>query len=81
MRGGNRTPGLFHFAASRYSAREVERVRHAPELKKDSVVHLRLDLDVAGVGTGACGPATKEEDLVKCEEVEFEIFLEPVFGR
>lgn len=80
MKGSQRTPDMFHFAASRYSARELERARHAPDLKKDDAVHLRLDLDVAGVGTGACGPATNQEDLVKCEEAEFEIYLEPVLG-
>jgi beta-galactosidase len=76
--GSARTPGMFHFAASRYSAKELERARHAPELRSDGFVHLRLDLDCSGVGTGACGPTTKGEDLVKCEEVEFELLLEPV---
>jgi hypothetical protein len=78
LKGGSKTPDLFHFAASRYSAEELERAKHGPELKRDDVVHLRLDVDVSGVGTGACGPSTKETDLVKCEELAFEVWLEPV---
>ncbi|KIX07814.1 uncharacterized protein Z518_02468 [Rhinocladiella mackenziei CBS 650.93] len=69
---------LFHFAVSRYSAAELERARHAPELVEGDAVYLRLDADVSGVGTAACGPGIKDEDLVKCEDYEFELLLEPV---
>ena len=76
LSGSKRSPGLFQWAASRYSAVELERARHEPELQKDDRVYLRLDADVAGVGTGACGPGTDEEDQVKCEEMQFEIHLQ-----
>lgn len=80
LSGSKRSPGLFQWAASRYSALVLERTRHEAELKKDDLVHFRLDLDVAGVGTGACGPGTNEGDQVKCEEMEFEILLQPVLA-
>ncbi|KAK5055166.1 hypothetical protein LTR84_012915 [Exophiala bonariae] len=78
LSGSKRSEGLFQWAASRYSAQTLEKTRHQAELKKDDLVHFRLDANVAGVGTGACGPGTNEEDQVKCEEMEFEIHLQPV---
>lgn len=80
LSGSKRSEGLFQWAASRYSAQKLEKTRHQAELKKDDLVHFRLDADVAGVGTGACGPGTNEEDQVKCEEMEFEIHLQPVLA-
>jgi len=78
LSGSKRSPGLFQWAASRYPALELERTKHEAELEKDDKIHFRLDVDVAGVGTGACGPGTNEVDKVKCEEMEFEIRLQPV---
>ncbi|KAI1616773.1 beta-galactosidase [Exophiala viscosa] len=81
MTGGKGTPDKFHFAMSKYSAAELERARHGPELIEGDANYLRLDVDVSGVGTAACGPGTKDEDFVKCEEMEFEICLEPLFDE
>ncbi|KAK4943206.1 Beta-galactosidase (Lactase) [Elasticomyces elasticus] len=81
MIGGTRTPDKFHFAMSKYSAAELERARHGPELIEGDANYLRLDVDVSGVGTAACGPGIKDEDFVKCEEMEFEICLEPIFDE
>lgn len=78
MAGGKRSPGLFHFAFSKYSAAELERARHGPELIEGDAHYLRLDVDVSGVGTAACGPGIKDEDYVKCEDMEFEMYLEPI---
>jgi beta-galactosidase len=39
---------------------------------------LRLDAKVAGVGTGACGPAVREDLLVKTEEMKFGFVLEAI---
>lgn len=80
LSGSKRSEGLFQWAASRYSAQKLELTRHEAELNKDDLVHFRLDADVAGVGTGACGPGTNDEDQVKCEEMEFEIHLQPVLA-
>lgn len=80
LSGSRRSVGLFQWGASRYSPLDLENTRHEAELKKDGLVHFRLDADVAGVGTGACGPGTNEQDQVKCEEMEFEILLQPVLA-
>jgi beta-galactosidase len=79
MAGGKRSPGRFHFALSKYSAAELERARHGPELIEGDANYLRLDVDVSGVGTAACGPGIKDEDYVKMEDMEFEVQLEPIF--
>ncbi|KIW37989.1 hypothetical protein, variant [Exophiala oligosperma] len=78
LSGAKRNPATFHFAVSEYPAAELERAKHGPELVKGDAIYLRVDRDVSGVGTGACGPAIKEQDLVRCEEMEFEVSLEPV---
>lgn len=68
----------FSFAASRYSNDTVQAARHPPDLVEDEAVHLRLDARVAGVGTGACGPAVKEDFMVKTGDFAFEFLLEPL---
>ncbi|KAK5194640.1 Beta-galactosidase (Lactase) [Exophiala xenobiotica] len=78
LTGSRRTPDKFHFAVSKYSTTEIERARHGPELVEGDAIYLRLDAEVSGLGTGACGPGIKDEDLVECEEMEFELVLEPV---
>ncbi|OQV10824.1 hypothetical protein CLAIMM_14760 [Cladophialophora immunda] len=79
MTSGKLNPdGHFHFAVSKYSAAELERARHRAELVEAEAVYLRVDVDVSGVGTGACGPGIQSRDLVKCEEMDFELVLEPI---
>lgn len=69
----------FHWAASRYSAAELTRARHPHELvASPDTVFWRLDVETAGVGTGACGPGVMEKYQVKCREVEFRFRLDPV---
>ncbi|KAK5460877.1 Beta-galactosidase (Lactase) [Exophiala xenobiotica] len=81
MTSGEKSPdGHFHFAVSKYSAAELERARHRVELVEGEAVYLRVDLDVSGVGTGACGPAIQSRDIVKCEEMDFELVLKPILG-
>ena len=51
------------FQASRYSVQDVEAAKHPFELHKkkrrDTIVH--LDWMHHGLGTGSCGPATRDE--------------------
>jgi beta-galactosidase len=69
----------FHWAASRYSAAELTGARHPHELvASPDTVFWRLDVETAGVGTGACGPGVMEKYQVKCREVEFGFRLDPV---
>jgi beta-galactosidase len=72
----------FHWAASRYSAAELTRARHPHELvASPDTVFWRLDVETAGVGTGACGPNVMETYLVKCREIEFGFRLDPVTAQ
>jgi beta-galactosidase len=69
----------FHWAASRYSAAELTRAGHPHELvASPDTVFWRLDVETAGVGTGACGPGVMEKYQVPCREVEFGFTLDPV---
>ncbi|KAI1207714.1 glycoside hydrolase family 2 protein [Annulohypoxylon truncatum] len=69
---------LFDFNASHYRVRDVEAAKHPHELKRkrtDNVV-LRLDAAHHGLGSGSCGPRTRDEYALLTEEFEFEVVLE-----
>ncbi|KAI9163135.1 putative beta-galactosidase [Paramyrothecium foliicola] len=66
----------FSFVASRYSADEIQAAKHPQDLVEDNATLLRLDVKVAGVGTGACGPAVRDDLMVKVEEQSFGFELE-----
>lgn len=70
--------GGFSWAASNHSAATVQAARHPPDLVEEDATLLRLDYKVAGVGTGACGPAVREDLLVKTEDISFGFVLESV---
>ncbi|KAL2838181.1 glycosyl hydrolases family 2, TIM barrel domain-containing protein [Aspergillus pseudoustus] len=55
----------FNFTATRYLPKDVERAAHPCDLveMKDTTL-LRLDAEVSGVGTGACGPGPMEDMMV-----------------
>lgn len=74
--GSSAQDSHFSFVASRHSDDNIQSARHPPDLVEDEAVHLRLDARVAGVGTGACGPAVKEDFMVKTEDFAFEFLLE-----
>lgn len=76
--GGVEGKGEFSFRASRYADGTVQEAKHPCDLVEEDGTLLRLDAMVAGVGTGACGPAVREDLLVKVEEVKFGFLLEPV---
>lgn len=82
MDRGERT---FHFGASRYSGGELEQAGHQGELElvEGRGVYWRIDAEVAGVGTAACGPGVKEEDQVVCkgQEWEFQVEFQGLGGR
>jgi beta-galactosidase len=68
----------FSFKVGRYSDKAVQAARHPCDLVEEDATLLRLDGRVAGVGTGACGPAVREDLMVPVEEMEFGFCLEPV---
>lgn len=67
----------FQWVATRYSAESVERAKHANELVPEKRVRVRLDIESAGVGTGACGPRTLEQYRVPCVERRFGFRIAP----
>ncbi|ETS88073.1 hypothetical protein PFICI_01901 [Pestalotiopsis fici W106-1] len=69
---------LFDFNASHYRVKDVEAAAHPHELHKkrtDNVV-LRLDAAHHGLGSGSCGPKTRDEYALPNKEFEFEVLLE-----
>jgi beta-galactosidase len=70
--------GLFSFVAKRHSDTNIEEAKHPCDLVEDNATLLRLDAKVAGVGTGACGPAVREDLKVRPEEFEFTFLLERI---
>ncbi|OQU99039.1 Glycosyl hydrolase family 2, TIM barrel domain-containing protein [Cladophialophora immunda] len=66
----------FNFTVTQYSADMLERAAHPCDLVEDDATLLRLDVAVSGVGTGACGPATREEHIVKPVEASFGFMME-----
>ncbi|KAK4194835.1 intracellular beta-galactosidase BgaD [Triangularia verruculosa] len=73
----------FSFAASRYSTKTIQDAKHPCDLVEENATLLRLDHQVAGVGTAACGPGVREDLLVKVDkdnEVKFSFKLGPLSG-
>lgn len=72
---------MLQWAASRYSPQVLETARHPKDLVEDDrAVLWRVDVQSAGVGTGACGPGVADGCKVGCEEVEFEIRLDGILA-
>jgi beta-galactosidase len=69
---------LFDFNASHYRVADVEAASHPYALheKKTENVVLRLDAAHHGLGSGSCGPKTRDEYALLTKEFEFEVFLE-----
>jgi beta-galactosidase len=77
----SRVDAPFQWAASMYSPQNIDSAKHPPDLvADDTTVYLRLDAEGSGVGSGACGPWTRDEYKVKMGTKEFEFVLEPVSG-
>ncbi|KAM0233869.1 hypothetical protein ACHAPO_006737 [Fusarium lateritium] len=68
----------FSFLASNHRDSTIQDAKHPPDLFEEDAVCIRLDHKVAGVGSGACGPAVREDLMVKTEETTFGFLLEPL---
>jgi Beta galactosidase small chain. len=66
------------WTASQYSDETIEAARHPCDLVKGDALFVRLDDQVAGVGTAACGPGPMDEHIVKVQDITFGMLLEPV---
>ncbi|KAK6206028.1 hypothetical protein LQW54_007967 [Pestalotiopsis sp. IQ-011] len=75
---GKKNRKLFDFNASHYRVKDVDAATHPHKLHKkrtDNVV-LRLDAAHHGLGSGSCGPKTRDEYALPNKEFEFEVLLE-----
>ena len=79
MKQGNE-PNRFNWQAGKYSPEVLKAARHPCDLVEADAVLWRVDAEVAGVGSAACGPGVRTEHQVKCREMEFEVKLEAVEG-
>ncbi|KAI1469289.1 glycoside hydrolase family 2 protein [Daldinia caldariorum] len=68
---------LFDFNASHYRVADVEAAKHPYELRKKKTENVVLRLDAAhhGLGSGSCGPSTRDEYLLLTEDFEFVVVL------
>ena len=69
---------FFNFQASLHSAETISKAKHPCDLVEGNVLYLRLDVQTAGVGSGACGPGVREDYLVKTREVAFGFKIDSV---
>ncbi|OQD83476.1 hypothetical protein PENANT_c016G05117 [Penicillium antarcticum] len=74
----NRGKASLNWTASRHSDQTVETARHPCDLVEEDAVLVRLDDQVAGVGTAACGPGPMDEHVVKVKDTTLGMLLEPV---
>ncbi|KAI1259599.1 glycoside hydrolase family 2 protein [Xylariaceae sp. FL1019] len=68
---------LFDFNASHYRTKDVAAAKHPHELRKkkqDNVV-VRLDAKHHGLGSGSCGPRTRDEYALLTQDFEFAVLL------
>ncbi|KAK8056259.1 glycosyl hydrolases family 2- TIM barrel domain-containing protein [Apiospora rasikravindrae] len=67
----------FDFNASHYRVADVEAAKHPYELhrKKTENVVLRLDAAHHGLGSGSCGPRTRDEYALLTKDFDFGIIL------
>lgn len=78
LRASSTTP--FNWQASRYSSKTIENAKHPCDFigQEEKTTLLRLDCQVAGVGTAACGPGPREDMLVHTKAEEFQFQLERI---
>lgn len=72
-----KTRALFDFHASHYRVADVDAARHPHELRRQSTDNVVLRLDAAhhGLGSGSCGPRTRDEYALVTGDFEFEVVL------
>ncbi|KAH8195258.1 hypothetical protein TruAng_010582 [Truncatella angustata] len=76
--GSEKSRKLFDFNVSHYRVKDVDESKHPYELEEkrtDNVV-LRLDAEHHGLGSGSCGPKTRDEYALVNKDFEFEVLLE-----
>ncbi|KAI8945159.1 beta-galactosidase [Xylaria longipes] len=77
LSSSDRERKLFDFNASHYRIPDVETAKHPYELRKKKTENVVLRLDAAhhGLGSGSCGPRTRDEYALLTSPFEFEVVL------
>lgn len=68
---------LFNFAYRPYSDKNIEQATHPYKLKPEKSNTLSIDYQIAGLGTGACGPGILPKYLIKAQEADFWFRIKP----
>ncbi len=66
-----------NFSAHRYTVQDLDQAKHPHELTRLDEVHVHLDWQHNGLGSGSCGPCTFEQYRLKAEDFSFAITLRP----
>ena len=66
-----------NFSARHYTDANMTAAQHTNELEKIPQTVLNIDYKVSGVGSGSCGPNTREEYRVQPEKMEFTVQMIP----
>ncbi len=61
----------FECNVSQYSPHTLWHTRHAAELTKDGVTHLRIDYKNSGIGSGSCGPELMPQYRLAEKDIRF----------
>ncbi|KAI0382418.1 glycoside hydrolase family 2 protein [Hypomontagnella monticulosa] len=69
--------GLFDFNACHYRVADVEAAKHPYQLRRKRTENVVLRLDAAhhGLGSGSCGPRTRDEYALLTRDFEFQVLL------
>ncbi|KIL42349.1 beta-D-galactosidase subunit alpha [Gordoniibacillus kamchatkensis] len=66
-----------HFSAHRYSAQDLERAKHATDLRKRDAITVHLDYMQNGLGSASCGPAQLPQYELRPHDFRFRVDLLP----
>ncbi|RKF17996.1 DUF4981 domain-containing protein [Alginatibacterium sediminis] len=63
------------FGVSHFSSQELYQKRHVHELIANDQTIISIDYQQRGVGTGSCGPQTRDEYTVEPDAYQFKVYL------
>ncbi len=67
----------FECNVSQFSTKELLKKKHAAELEKDGVTHIRIDYKDSGIGSGSCGPQLLDRYKLSEKEIVFKFQMKP----
>ncbi|WP_308407100.1 hypothetical protein [Streptomyces sp. APSN-46.1] len=67
-----------HFAARRWTDRQLDAARHQSDLVPGPVIHLHTDHAVQGLGTAAVGPGVLPQYRPELASADFAFILTPL---